>query len=117
MNKIPLEYKIAKNLRMVYEILLIDKDKVKSEEYVMNKLKDKGIKVTKSNGVELGKPDFECMFGEIKFYVEVKSSDGLRKSQLKWILDNPKKIIYLYYLDQRLKATPQEALNEYQDKF
>ena len=96
---IPLKSKLVPNFQVVYEKIKVE-EKEDAEMYVRNKLVKMGIEVVKSRYVN-GIPDFTCKYKGLKFYVEVKcNEDGLRYSQVRWIADHPKAIVYVYYLNQ-----------------
>lgn len=104
-----------KNVAFVFDEVKYYKD-FDAEQYVMDKLKVMGFEVKKSPERNRGIPDFTCKYKSFTFFIEVKSqSDGLRLSQVKWMLDNPKEVIYIYYVINKLN--PEEALNEYREMF
>ena len=74
--------------------------KIKVEEYVGKKFEEMGYEVTYCMHYRNGHPDLICKKGLEVLYVEVKSStDGLRLSQAKWILNNKDKQCLIYFLD------------------
>jgi len=91
-------------------IFIFDKirvsDRIDAEEFFKNKALKSGYSCEKNNG-EKGTPDFRVWRGGKEFYVEVKTNDdGLRIEQARWIKNNPKKKVVIYYLQQIYDSCP-----------
>jgi hypothetical protein len=94
-----------KNLRFIIEELDTLKG-INAEDYVMKKMESQKYDVEKSQSIN-GTPDLFCKNEEEEFYVEVKiKNDGLRPSQARWVLENPDKLVYVYYIIKKRKYPP-----------
>lgn len=69
------------------------------EDYVRKKFKAMGYRAIDCRKYRKGHPDFIFKKFKEKIYVEVKAdNDGLRLSQLNWILNNKDKKIIIYFI-------------------
>lgn len=76
------------------------------EIFVKNYFIDNGydvIKITRKHSEwEVGIPDLLCIKDKKKTYVEVKyNGDGIRRTQLKWIINNPTKEVLILFLNEK----------------
>jgi len=114
-----IEEQTPKNLKFIYEEVKTT-ERLNAENYVKKKFESQGFKVIKTtqqskfaerNGLQyvlsnslkdIGKPDFYCIDNNgFEFFIEVKTGqDGLKGNQMKWIIDNPFCLVYVFYLNQ-----------------
>lgn len=111
-----------KNLKFLYEEIELNKG-INAEDYVKRKFENFGFRVFKMSKEskiaershisyvlkkefkQKGKPDFFCIGNDgFEFFIEVKTkNDGLKINQIKWILENPNCLVYVFYLNQIIK--------------
>lgn len=109
-----------KNLKFIYEDVENLGKGFNAEDYVKKKFEAQGFKVIKCSELskfaergslsfvletslrEIGKPNFYVYDSlGFDFFVEVKTgADGLKGTQIKWIMKNPDRLVYVYYLNQ-----------------
>jgi len=114
-----LEEQTPKNLKFLYEEVETA-EIINAEDYVKKKFEEQGFKVIKtaeqskfaernslrhilsSSLKDIGKPDFYCIDNNgFEFFIEVKTGrDGLKGNQMKWIINNPFCLVYVFYLNQ-----------------
>ena len=65
-----------------------------NEGYQINSLKE-----------EIGTPDYYVLKGTEEFYVKViKSNEGLRVSNMKWIINHPHEKVLIIYFTQKIQG-------------